>query len=100
MKRLALLCLLLLPTLTFAGEAGRPMKVDDLLRFKRVADPQISPDGKWGRLHAWQRRPRQNKVIANLWIARPTRGTGQAVDRRSQERPPSALEPRRQVDLL
>src|SRR4051812_1333576 len=25
----------------------RPMEIDDLFKFKRVSDPQISPDGKW-----------------------------------------------------
>ncbi|MEO2091226.1 MAG: S9 family peptidase [Gemmataceae bacterium] len=31
-----------------AADAGkkRPMQIDDLFKFKRVADPQISPDGK------------------------------------------------------
>ncbi|HZT81748.1 MAG TPA: hypothetical protein VFA26_16095, partial [Gemmataceae bacterium] len=30
-----------------AAEGKRPMTVDDLFKFKRVSDPQISPDGKW-----------------------------------------------------
>jgi len=47
MKRFAILVLLLTPNWTFAGEKTRPMKVEDLFRFKRIADPQISPDGKW-----------------------------------------------------
>ena len=40
---LALCCLL---SLAQAAPAARPMTLDDLFRFKRVADPQISPDGK------------------------------------------------------
>ena len=41
--------LLLLTYFAFALPASaqkRPMEIDDLFRFKRVADPQISPDGK------------------------------------------------------
>ena len=46
MKRVAILVLLLAPTLALGQPARRPMTIDDLFRFKRVSDPQISPDGK------------------------------------------------------
>src|SRR5579871_1113394 len=50
MERSAILCVVMLllsaPAAVFA-EGKRPMKIDDLFRFKRVSDPQISPDGKW-----------------------------------------------------
>ena len=39
------LCCLAAPAAVLA-EGKRPMKIDDLFRFKRVSDPQISPDGK------------------------------------------------------
>ena len=43
----AALALLALPAAVHAdGPAKRPMKIDDLFAFKRVSDPQISPDGK------------------------------------------------------
>ena len=29
------------------AQAKRPMEIEDLFRFKRIADPQISPDGKF-----------------------------------------------------
>ena len=29
-----------------AQPAARPLRIDDLLRFKRVGDPQVSPDGR------------------------------------------------------
>ena len=29
-----------------AQPAARPLRIDDLLRFKRVGDPQLSPDGR------------------------------------------------------
>src|SRR5260370_16938674 len=49
MDRLALLlacvCFFCFPAMVLA-EGKRPMKVDDLFAFKRVTDPQVSPDGK------------------------------------------------------
>ena len=47
--RLLPLTALALITMTLdapAADKKRPMQVDDLFKFKRVADPQISPDGK------------------------------------------------------
>ncbi len=45
MKLLFVLILLLGATLPVMG-ATRPIKIEDLFRFKRLSDPQISPDGK------------------------------------------------------
>ena len=42
----ALAVAVLVFAVTSEAAEKRPMKVDDLFRFKRVADPQISPDGK------------------------------------------------------
>ena len=39
------LLLIAAPAAVFA-EGKRPMTIDDLFRFKRVSDPQISPDGR------------------------------------------------------
>ena len=49
MKRLLFLSSLLIAAAA-AGAAEpekRAMKVDDLFRFQRVSEPQVSPDGKW-----------------------------------------------------
>ena len=50
MKRLilsAFICMLALASAVAAQPARRAMTVDDLLRVRRVSDPQLSPDGKW-----------------------------------------------------
>jgi dipeptidyl aminopeptidase/acylaminoacyl peptidase len=50
MKRVilsAFMCVLALASVCAAQTAQRAMSVDDLLRVRRVADPQLSPDGKW-----------------------------------------------------
>ena len=101
MNRFAFLVLLVLAWPAPANEKARPMKVDDLFRFKRVADPQISPDGKWvvyvvGTVDLPSNKTRRPSVAR---VHRQGRRR-QAADRRRQERPPSALEPRRQVDPL
>ena len=49
-RRLSVLPLLLVLSLAYAlaaQTARRPLKVDDMTRFRNVSDPQISPDGQW-----------------------------------------------------
>ncbi|MCI0682491.1 MAG: S9 family peptidase [Gemmataceae bacterium] len=47
----------------------RPMQVDDLFRFKRLSDPQVSPDGKWVVYVQGVVDLEGNRVSNNLWIA-------------------------------
>src|SRR4029077_1548028 len=47
----------------------RPMKVDDLFAFKRVAAPQISPDGKTVVYQVTTVDLEKNKSSTSLWIA-------------------------------
>jgi dipeptidyl aminopeptidase/acylaminoacyl peptidase len=57
-------------TVNVQAEPKRAMKLDDLFSFLRVADPQISPDGK---LVAYQVTkivdPSANKTSTSIWIA-------------------------------
>src|ERR1700730_7525689 len=69
MKRFACLFLLLAPTTVGAQPAPRGMTVDDLFRFKRVADPHISPDGKWVAYAVGNVDMEGNRVVYNLWLA-------------------------------
>lgn len=60
--------------LMFASGASaadkRPMIVDDLFKLKRVADPQISPDGKWVVYAVTTITDvAENKSQSNLWLA-------------------------------
>jgi dipeptidyl aminopeptidase/acylaminoacyl peptidase len=79
MKRSALLWtvffLLVYPGAIFA-EGKRPMKIDDLFCFKRVSDPQISPDGKWVVYVVGTPDLEANKIPASLWLA-PADGKGE-----------------------
>jgi len=47
----------------------RPMKLDDMFAFKRVAAPQISPDGKLVAYQVTAVNLAENKSSTSLWIA-------------------------------
>jgi dipeptidyl aminopeptidase/acylaminoacyl peptidase len=79
MDRFACLCVIValaaLPAVVFA-EGRRPLTLDDLFRFQRVNDPQISPDGK---LVVYVRTTvdlAANKSTSALWLA-PADGKGE-----------------------
>src|SRR5207248_6683906 len=78
MERLVFLCALLLafaaPAAVFA-EGRRPMTVDDLFRFKRVSDPQVSPDGKTVAYVVAAVDLNANSSSSSVWLA-PTSGKG------------------------
>ncbi len=69
MKRIAAILLFFVPIGSAVCQAPRPMKVDDLFRFKRIADPQISPDGQWLVYVQGNVNLEANKTVANLWLA-------------------------------
>jgi dipeptidyl aminopeptidase/acylaminoacyl peptidase len=54
---------------TLTGADKRPMKVDDLFAFKRVAAPQISPDGKTVVYQLTTVDLEKNKSTTALWVA-------------------------------
>jgi dipeptidyl aminopeptidase/acylaminoacyl peptidase len=51
------------------AEGKRPMKLDDMFRFQRVADPQISPDGKAVAYVVTSVDLAGNKTSSALWLA-------------------------------
>src|SRR5437764_10816091 len=70
MKRLAVPLLFLVIAAPAAAQAKkRPIQIDDLFRFKRVADPQISPDGKRVVYQLTTVSLKQNKGTTSLWLA-------------------------------
>ena len=48
--------------------ARRPMKVDDLSRFRNVSDPQISPDGKWVAYVVNSTNVKDDKPSSHIWM--------------------------------
>lgn len=49
--------------------AKRPMTIEDMFKFKRVADPQISPDGKQVAYQITSVDLEANKTSTALWLA-------------------------------
>src|SRR5438132_236374 len=78
MRCAKVLCLLVLVRV-FVGlapgaDAKRPMVIDDLFRFQRVADPQISPDGTLVAYTLTTVDLAGNKTTTNIWLAPATEG--------------------------
>jgi dipeptidyl aminopeptidase/acylaminoacyl peptidase len=69
MARILLALAILMNTATTAHAAKRPMTLDDLFKFKRVADPQISPDGTQVVYVVTTMNVDANNSTANLWLA-------------------------------
>ena len=77
MKCILCLALVLAATVAPARAAGkRPMKVEDLFRFKRLSDPQISPDGKLVAYVVTSVDLENNSTSSSIWLA-PTGGKGE-----------------------
>jgi dipeptidyl aminopeptidase/acylaminoacyl peptidase len=77
MKRILVPLVCLLAVLTPAGIQAvgkRPMKVDDLFRFQRVTDPQISPDGKTVAYVVTTADLAGNKTSSSIWLAPTANG--------------------------
>jgi len=75
-RRLALLALFVLPT-ALAAQAPRPLAVDDLFAIRRVADPQISPEGAWVAYAVTETRLADDKSETRVWMV--PRAGGEAV---------------------
>jgi dipeptidyl aminopeptidase/acylaminoacyl peptidase len=56
-------------TATTLGQVKRPIEVDDLFAFKRLADPQISPDGSRVVFVVTTVNFEENSTSASLWVA-------------------------------
>ncbi len=68
------LSLLLLVSPSLASDAKRPMTIEDLFRFKRVADAQVSPDGQTVAYVLANVSLAENKSTSNIWLAPTTPG--------------------------
>jgi dipeptidyl aminopeptidase/acylaminoacyl peptidase len=51
------------------------MKLDDLFRFQRISDPQISPDGSLVAYVVSTVNLEKNETVSTIWLAPTTRGT-------------------------
>ncbi len=63
-----LLLILALLTTVVAVPARRPLKLDDLSRFRDVRDPQISPDGEWVAYVVSTIDVKEDKSVSHIWM--------------------------------
>ena len=70
-RRLSVLPLLLILSLAYANvaqTARRPLKLDDMSRFRNVSDPQISPDGQWVAYVVNSTDAKEDKSNSHIWM--------------------------------
>ena len=71
-RRLSSLSLLIVLACAFSlvaqTAARRPMKLDDLSRFRNVSDPQISPDGKFVAYTVSSTDVKADKSTSHIWM--------------------------------
>jgi dipeptidyl aminopeptidase/acylaminoacyl peptidase len=80
--------LLSAPAAVFA-EGKRPMTIDDLFRFQRISDPQISPDGKLVVYVVSTVDLDANSISSTLWLASTDKGeTRQLTNTTKKDRHP------------
>jgi dipeptidyl aminopeptidase/acylaminoacyl peptidase len=65
---ISLLLILALANSLAAQTARRPMKLDDLTRFRNVSDPQISPDGQWVAYVVNTTNVKEDKSNSHIWM--------------------------------
>jgi dipeptidyl aminopeptidase/acylaminoacyl peptidase len=66
--RYSLLLILFVASCVCAQTARRPLKLDDLFRFREVRDPQVSPDGQWVAYVVSTVDTKEDKSSAHIWL--------------------------------
>ena len=67
MVRRLSIALLLISSFALA-QAKRPFTFDDMMKLKRVAEPYLSPDGKWAAFSVTDVSLAENKKTTHIWI--------------------------------
>lgn len=72
---LILILLLIFVSSISISQEKRNFTLDDMFKFTRVADPQISPDGKWIAYVATVVDKEKNRSNSDIWLIPSTGGT-------------------------
>ena len=71
MRRLLPLCLAFIAfTLSAPAQSKHPLTFEDMMKLKRVGDPQVSPDGKWVIFSVVDVDLAANTKTSHIWITR------------------------------
>ncbi|MGC2477059.1 MAG: hypothetical protein WA485_22170, partial [Candidatus Sulfotelmatobacter sp.] len=76
MRHLLLSLLVLAFAIPVFAQAKHPFTFDDMMKLKRVGDPQVSPDGKWVIFSVVDVDLTANSKTPHIWIV-PTAGGGE-----------------------
>jgi dipeptidyl aminopeptidase/acylaminoacyl peptidase len=80
MRRLLTLCLAFIAfTLSAPAQSKHPLTFEDMMKLKRVGDPQVSPDGKWVIFSVVDADLAANTKTPHIWIARVGADASSAV---------------------
>ncbi len=72
---LILILLIIFVSSISISQEKRTFTIDDMFKFTRVADPQISPDGKWISYVATVVDKEKNRSNSDIWLIPSTGGT-------------------------
>ncbi len=86
MRRLFLSLLVLAFTLPALAQAKHPFTFDDMMKLKRVGDPQVSPDGKWVIFSVVDVNLEANTKTPHIWIVPTVEARTPPAVRRSKAR--------------
>src|SRR5579862_3032962 len=76
MRRILLSLLVLAFAIPALAQAKQPFTFEDMMKLKRVGDPQVSPDGKWVIFSVVDVDLAANTKTPHIWIV-PTAGGGE-----------------------
>jgi dipeptidyl aminopeptidase/acylaminoacyl peptidase len=84
MRRLIILCLALIAfASSIAAQSKHPFTFEDMMKLKRVGDPQVSPDGKWVIFSVVDVDLAANTKTPHIWIVRVGADASSAPERSS-----------------
>src|SRR5437867_11013538 len=80
-----------------ASAQKRPFGFDEMMKVKRVADPQLSPDGKWVAFTVTAYDVDKNSRNSDIWLVPAAGGEPRQMTRspKADERPRWALDSKR-----
>jgi dipeptidyl aminopeptidase/acylaminoacyl peptidase len=99
MRRLLLLCLAVIAFSLFAAAQSKdPFTFEDMMKLKRVGDPQVSPDGKWVIFSVVDVALAANTKTPHIWIVPLAVGdVGTAAPGRPAEQSSAAPSPAERI---
>ena len=74
MRRLFLSLLLFVFALPAISQAGHPFTFEDMMKLKRVGEPEVSPDGKWVIFSVVDVDLEANTKTPHIWVVRLSGG--------------------------